>query len=183
MAAFWTRTGGWRRWFFGRRFVGQGPGGGERRSEGWGPRRGASAHRRAFTSRSDEGRRHGRDDTVRWPACAAGFAFFRSRLSDCVERLPVHAFVKLSKRLTASVEVGPVLVEQHAGALPDEADRGIGAEVMLVPDDVEHGTRRFRPAVTSEASDSELQPELDGGPIRPLSRSAGPDLLAGHSSL
>src|SRR5206468_11844963 len=86
-----------------------------------------------FTSRTDEGRRHGRDDTVRWPACAAGFAFFRSRLSDCVERLPVHAFVKLSQGLTASVEVGPVLVEQHAGALPDDADSGIGAEAMLLP--------------------------------------------------
>src|SRR5207244_8808855 len=54
--------------------------------------------------------------------------------------------------------------------------RGIGAEVMLVPDDVEHGTRRFRPAVTSEARDSELQLELDGVLIRPLSMSAGPDL-------
>jgi len=97
-----------------------------------------------------------------------------------VECFPVHTLVELSKRLTASVEVGPVLVEQHAGALPDEADRGIGAEVMLVPDDVEHGTRRFRPAVTSEASDSELQLELDGVLIRPLSMSAGTDLLVGH---
>ena len=54
---------------------------------------------------------------------------------------------------------------------------------MLVPDDVEQGTRRFRPAVTAQARDSELQLEVDGFPIRPLSMSAGPDLLAGHSSL
>ena len=54
---------------------------------------------------------------------------------------------------------------------------------MLVPDDVEHGTRRFRPAVTAQARDSELQLEVDGFPIRPLSMSAGPDLLAWHSSL
>ena len=54
----------------------------------------------------------------------------------------------------------------------------VAAKRCVVPDDLERGTRRFRPAVAPEASDSELQLEFDRFPIRPLSISAGTDLLA-----
>src|SRR5437667_11256510 len=47
---------------------------------------------------------------------ARRFAFFSSCLSDRVKCLSVHTLVELSKGLTASVEVLPVLVEQHAWA-------------------------------------------------------------------
>src|SRR5947199_2670304 len=59
-----------------------------------------------------------------------GVAFFRSRLSDRVKRLPVPTLVELNQGLTASLEILPVLVEQYAGALPDEVNRGIGADEM-----------------------------------------------------
>src|SRR5438093_4583160 len=91
----------------------------------------------------------------------------------------------VAKGRTASIHCRPAPPRQTE-ALSSRTSRSrpgnVAAKRCVVPDDLERGTRRFRPAVAPEASDSELQLEFDRFPIRPLSISAGTDLLAspGH---
>src|SRR5207247_10733099 len=111
---------------------------------------------------------------------AVGSGRFGTRRSGTAPEHP-HALRRSPKggrpRYTAGPRRRGKPKHSHRGH-PVPGPGNVAAKRCVVPDDLERGTRRFRPAVAPVASDSELQLEFDRFPIRPLSISAGTDLLA-----